>query len=124
MQLLMFGSLFGFLSGLGGWVTFKLLHGSLWGVTLVWTPVIAVRGGFLCAFGAGIGAVPGLTAWGQWVALARIWLPLTGRLPWRVMAFLEDAHQQGVLRQAGEVYQFRHTRLQDHLVRSPELRDR
>src|SRR6202012_1595339 len=42
------------------------------------------------AFGAGFGYVVSLTAWGQWAALARIWLPLTGRLPWRVVAFLDD----------------------------------
>jgi hypothetical protein len=50
------------------------------------------------------------------VALSRIWLPLTRRLPWRLIAFLDDACQQGVLRQAGAVYQFRHARLQDHLI--------
>ncbi|MFJ9618821.1 NACHT domain-containing protein [Streptomyces noursei] len=60
----------------------------------------------------------GLTAWGQWIALARIWLPLTGQLPWRVEEFLKDAHQRGILRQAGAVYQFRHARLHDHLSQS------
>ncbi|GAA0346071.1 NACHT domain-containing protein [Streptomyces blastmyceticus] len=58
------------------------------------------------------------TAYGQWVAFSRIWLPLTGRLPWPVVTFLEDAYQRGVLRQAGAVYQFRHARLQDHLART------
>lgn len=55
------------------------------------------------------------TAWGQWVLLSRVWLPLTGRLPWTVIAFLDDAYHRGVLRQAGAVYQFRHARLQNHL---------
>lgn len=55
------------------------------------------------------------TAWGQWLILARIWLPLTGRMPWRILAFLNDAYQRDVLRHAGAVYQFRHARLQDHL---------
>ncbi|MCT2587217.1 XRE family transcriptional regulator [Actinophytocola gossypii] len=57
-----------------------------------------------------------LTAWGQWVVFARIWLPLTGRLPWAVSAFLDDAYRRGVLRQVGAVYQFRHARLQTHLA--------
>lgn len=57
-----------------------------------------------------------VTVWGPWL-IARSWLPLTGRLPWSVMAFLADAHRRGVLRQAGGVYQFRHARLQDHLAR-------
>lgn len=86
--------------------------------------------------GLAIGAVGGLTgalsyafaftAWGQWVILSRMWLPLTGKLPWSMIAFLDDAYRRGVLRQAGAVYQFRHARLQDHLAdheaaRSPEL---
>ncbi|MFF9351281.1 trypsin-like peptidase domain-containing protein [Streptomyces sp. NPDC014734] len=71
--------------------------------------------GLEAAFGAGLAYGCGLTAWGQWVALARIWLPLTGRLPWRLMAFLDDAHQREVLRQAGAVYQFRHAKVQTHL---------
>lgn len=65
-----------------------------------------------------IGLVMGtsLTAWGQWLLFARIWLPLTGRLPWSVAAFLDDACRRGVLRQVGAVYQFRHARLQAHLT--------
>ncbi|CAK7287034.1 hypothetical protein SGPA1_41294 [Streptomyces misionensis JCM 4497] len=41
---------------------------------------------------------------------------MTGRLPWAVAAFLDDAYQRGVLRQAGAVYQFRHARLQSRLA--------
>ncbi|SCG54516.1 NACHT domain-containing protein [Micromonospora halophytica] len=123
-QWLTIGPLFGLVTGLGVGVIVKLLNGSLWGVTLVWTFPGGLRFGFLTALGGGLGAVLSLTAWGQWVVLARIWLPLTRRLPWRVMTFLEDAHQQrGVLRQAGAFYQFRHSRLQDHFARPPEHRD-
>ncbi len=57
-----------------------------------------------------------VTAWGQWLVFARVWLPLTGRLPWSVVAFLDDACRRGVLRQVGAVYQFRHVRLQSHLA--------
>lgn len=56
----------------------------------------------------------------QWVVLARIWLPLTGRLPWAVMTFLDDAYERDILRQTGAVYQFRHALLQDHLVNSQD----
>lgn len=66
--------------------------------------------------GAGSYAVS-FTAWGQWLLFGRIWLPLSGRLPRAPIAFLEDAHRRGVLRQAGAVYQFRHARLQEHLRR-------
>jgi hypothetical protein len=32
------------------------------------------------------------------------------------MRFYEDAHQNGVLRQSGAAYQFRHIKLRDHLA--------
>lgn len=60
----------------------------------------------------------GLSAWG-WLLPTRLWLCATGRLPWRLMAFLDDAHRRGVLRQAGAVYQFRHARLQEQLATNP-----
>ncbi|MEU5363878.1 NACHT domain-containing protein [Streptomyces sp. NPDC005925] len=56
-----------------------------------------------------------LSAWGR-TATARLWLALTGRAPWRLMTFLEDAHRRGVLRQAGARYEFRHQRLQHRLA--------
>lgn len=75
-----------------------------------------------------VGAIGGLggtfsyalsfTAWGQWAVLSRLWLPLTGKLPWDTVAFLDDAYHRGVLRQTGAVYQFRHVRLQHHLGHS------
>jgi hypothetical protein len=56
------------------------------------------------------------TAWG-WFAIARWWLALRRCLPWRLMRFLADAHEQrGVLRQVGAVYEFRHVELQHHLA--------
>ncbi|MEV0172055.1 NACHT domain-containing protein [Streptomyces sp. NPDC050803] len=60
-----------------------------------------------------------LTAWGR-LLTARLWLCTAGRLPWRLMAFLAEAHRRGVLRQAGAVYQFRHARLQERLAAPPE----
>jgi hypothetical protein len=53
------------------------------------------------------------TAWAKFVVI-RVWLAITGRLPWRLMTFLVEAHRRGVLRQVGGQYQFRHSRLQDH----------
>lgn len=57
-----------------------------------------------------------LSSWGSWLVFTRLWLPLTGRLPWRPKRFLEDAHDRGVLRQVGAAYQFRHAQLRDHLA--------
>jgi NACHT domain/Trypsin-like peptidase domain len=83
-------------------------------------PVLGLLAGLVFgiegAFGGGLGYGLSFTAWGQWVALSRMWLPLTRRLPWAVIAFLDDAHERGVLRKAGAVYQFRHARLEAHLA--------
>jgi transcriptional regulator with XRE-family HTH domain len=95
--------------GLGAGLLNGLAYGALRGLE------VGTVFGLEAAFGAGLGYGLSLTAWGQWVALSRIWLPLTGRLPWALIAFLDDAHQRGVLRQAGAVYQFRHARIQSHL---------
>ncbi|MFE5919140.1 NACHT domain-containing protein [Streptomyces sp. NPDC056468] len=48
--------------------------------------------------------------------LTRCYLALHRKLPLDLMAFLADAHERGVLRQAGAVYQFRHIDLQHHLA--------
>ena len=64
-------------------------------------------------------------AWPRFV-VARCWLALRGRLPWRLMAFLADARQREILRQSGGTFQFRHIRLQEALagqtVRDPSPR--
>ncbi|MFD9789928.1 NACHT domain-containing protein [Streptomyces sp. NPDC059070] len=59
-----------------------------------------------------------LSAWGR-LGVARLWLCPRGALPWRLMAFLAEAHRRGVLRQAGAVHQFRHARLQERLALPP-----
>ncbi|MFI6056118.1 helix-turn-helix domain-containing protein [Streptomyces violascens] len=99
--------------GVGGWLVVELFQGLLG--PLVWTPsetlLLASSGGL---GGAGAYALC-FTAWGQWVVIGRIWLPLTGRLPRDTMEFLDDAYERGALRRTGAVYQFRHSRLQHHL---------
>lgn len=69
---------------------------------------------------AGVGYMFGViflldSAWWHFV-VARSWAALRRRLPWRLMHYLEDAHERGVLRQAGAVLQFRHARLHDRLL--------
>ncbi|MER7770540.1 hypothetical protein [Kitasatospora sp. NPDC096140] len=54
--------------------------------------------------------------WGAY-SVVRVRHALWGRLPWRLMRFLQDAHQRGVLQQVGAVYQFRHVRLRDTLAK-------
>ncbi|GHF33920.1 hypothetical protein GCM10010218_13820 [Streptomyces mashuensis] len=67
----------------------------------------------LMGAGMGLAALLG-SAWGSF-QVSRTWLWMTGRLPWRLMKFLDDAHHVGVLRQTGAVYQFQHVRLQEQL---------
>jgi len=77
-------------------------------------PAGGVANGILFGIGAGILSFF-QAAWPQY-EIARAWLALPRRLPWRLMAFLADAHRRGVLRQAGAVYQFRHIELQRRLA--------
>lgn len=82
-------------------------------------PVAVVIVGFTTAVAASVGGglLVGLTraAWG-WFSFARTCLVLGGWLPWHLMAFLEDAHARGIIRQVGAVYQFRHLELQRRLA--------
>ncbi|GLY51666.1 NACHT domain-containing protein [Lentzea sp. NBRC 102530] len=54
-------------------------------------------------------------AWTRFL-VARAALALAGRLPWRLMRFLAAARESGLLRVAGNGYQFWHVRLQERLV--------
>jgi hypothetical protein len=85
--------------------TYHLVSG-----TLCW--ILAWAFAVLAATGMWI--FPGMV-WGPWL-IARCWLALRGCLPWKLMAFLDDAHTRGVLRESGGFYQFRHARLQQHLA--------
>jgi hypothetical protein len=71
-------------------------------------------------FGLVAGLVVG-TAFLEWpmFGMVRILMMARRRTPLRLMSFLAEAHDRGVLRQSGGIYQFRHARLQDHLARHP-----
>jgi hypothetical protein len=86
-------------------LTYHLVSGALCWV-LAWA--------FATLAATGMWIFPGMV-WGPWL-IARCWLALRNRLPWNLMAFLDDAHRRGVLRQSGGVYQFRHARLQQYLA--------
>jgi len=66
--------------------------------------------------GAGLGCVVSNAS--VLYAASLTWWALRGRLPWRLMRFLDDAHRRGLLRQTGAVYQFRHASLGRHLAGS------
>jgi hypothetical protein len=83
---------------------------------------IGLASGLAVGLAVGTGVSMSQTAWPSYL-LERVWLVLNQRLPWSLMSFLADAHRRGVLRQAGEVYQFRHIELQHRLATRPELAD-
>ncbi|MCZ0975776.1 hypothetical protein O1L55_40170 [Streptomyces albulus] len=116
-QLLVWSPVFGVLVGFGSLAVVYPAAAVLGPVA--WNLTAALKLGLISGLGGALGYAFSLTSWGQWTVFSRIWLPLTGRLPWSVVAFLEDAYRRGVLRQAGAVYQFRHARLQHHLARGP-----
>ncbi|MGW7545940.1 NACHT domain-containing protein [Streptomyces sp. NPDC054770] len=90
-----------------------------WGFALEGVVVSLVQSlSFGLAVGLPIGFMLGLarSVWMEYL-VTRIRLAARGRVPWRFMSFLADAHERrGVLRQAGAVYQFRHLDLQRHLA--------
>ncbi|MER7211538.1 NACHT domain-containing protein [Streptosporangium sp. NPDC000239] len=94
------------------------------GVTtgIAYTFAYGVRAAVLPATVFGLGYaladhLMGLTTsvWGRY-AVAKAWLALLGRVPWRFMDFLDDTHRRGLLRRVGAVYQFRHVRFQEYLL--------
>ncbi|MEU8512803.1 hypothetical protein AB0C76_14605 [Kitasatospora sp. NPDC048722] len=70
---------------------------------------------FLTAWSCSALALVAMSRWGRWTA-TRVELWLSGRLPWNVMGFLEDAHRLGLLRQVGGVHQYRHAELRRRLA--------
>ncbi|WP_344022685.1 NACHT domain-containing protein [Streptomyces luteireticuli] len=115
-QFLLWTPAFGLLVGSGALVMMRPMSVVLGPIS--WELSSLVQVGVTSGLGGVLSYVFAFTAFGQWVVFSRVWLPLTGRLPWHVVAFLEDAYRRGVLRQAGAVYQFRHGRLQEHLART------
>lgn len=96
--------------GLAGWLADALTGGLTYGV----------------ATGLAAGLVGGrrpdglVIRSGAWLSyvLAIGLLVTCGKLPLRLMDFLDDAHRLGLLRTVGPAYQFRHAEFQDHLVRT------
>lgn len=79
-------------------------------------PATAAVLGLATAAANGFGIALGMNAWGHWLVLTRIWLVVTRRLPADLIGFLDDAHNKGVLRQIGGMYQFRHSSLEQSLL--------
>ena len=122
---------------LAGGVGFGAIFGVVAGVVvgLEAGPGTGIAAGIAAATGVSVGtdvtlwaaAVVGVgVAFGLWLSTSQAawpsylltmgWLAFSHRLPRSLMGFLADAHQRGVLRQVGAVYQFRHIDLQHRLA--------
>ncbi len=109
--------------------TITILYGTVAGLVLGTACGRAVRALFGITDGPSLGACAGIAfaiaiilglsmigaAWSRG-RISSLLLAMRGRLPWRLMTFLDDAHRHGILRQAGAVYQFRHYELQRRLA--------
>ncbi|MET8007963.1 NACHT domain-containing protein [Nonomuraea glycinis] len=80
------------------------------------SPSPHVHGGMGVVFGIVLGMVNKRQHMWLKSTIALLHLGPSGRLPFRLMRFLHDLHQLGVLRTVGPFYQFRHAELHDHLA--------
>jgi hypothetical protein len=96
--------------GLGPTLAFGL------GFGIAFAPTAGITAGLYVGGAFGLFGIVGHGRTWFWFCVARFWLAATGRLPWRLMRFLDDAYHRGVLRRVGAAYQFRHARLQDYLA--------
>jgi NACHT domain len=103
----------GLAGGLAGGLAFGLAFGLAGGLTGGLAVGLAV--GLAAGLAGGLTVSMLQTTWPSYM-LTRGWLALHHQLPWPLMSFLADAHQRGVLRQAGAVYQFRHLGLEHRLA--------
>lgn len=83
-------------------------------------PVIAAGLGVAAGLAVGVGGMKstGSSAWVRY-HLAVVINAARGRGPLRFGAFLDWAHEAGLLRVSGVAYQFRHRQLQDRLASPP-----
>ncbi|SDK50239.1 hypothetical protein SAMN05216298_0301 [Glycomyces sambucus] len=79
------------------------------------TPRLAVEMGPGLLLGLVVKLVSGIASTAYRLCHISLAFPNGRKLPWRFLAFLEGAHDRGVLRQVGATYEFRHEALQTYL---------
>lgn len=113
--------------GLTGWLAARLTGGTPVGLAAGLTTGLA--GGLVGGLASGLAArragrlVIRSGAWLSYV-IATYQLAASGKLPLRLITFLDDAYRLGLLRTVGPAYQFRHAEFQDHLIQSEPLTPR
>ncbi len=114
----------GGVSALFGWFAFRRVGAVSYGLAGFVVGGLAMAHHISLGLGLAAGAIFGLAvglttalsrSWGIY-QVSRAWLALRGQTPLQLNRFLQDAHRRGVLRLAGALYQFRHTRLHDRLA--------
>ncbi|MFB9410298.1 NACHT domain-containing protein [Dactylosporangium matsuzakiense] len=83
--------------------------------------LVSGLGGVLGGLAVGLAFAVATGSWFAFIASV-LFLAARRRLPLDLMAFLRDAHRRGVLRETGAIYQFRHVRLQQHLLATEHRR--
>ena len=124
IQICVAGLVGGLLGGLVGGLLGGLRGGPMSGLG------IGLGAGIGMKIGLGVGLVIGLVGGlgqissGAWLSytLTSCRLAAAGKLPLRLMDFLDDAHRLGLLRTTGPTYQFRHAEFHDHLIRTSSSR--
>jgi hypothetical protein len=107
------GFVVGLVTGLGFGLWWRLLAGLMFGLTAGLAAGLVA--GLVAGLAVGLAAGMVRTVWPSYM-ITRGWLAFRRQLPWSLMSFLSDAHQRGILRQAGGVYQLRHLELQHRLA--------
>ncbi|MCD7441908.1 NACHT domain-containing protein [Streptomyces lincolnensis] len=101
--------------GAQNWLMTVIVPVRVWGSELSGHRLWPVLVGLVPALLVGLAAALRQAAWPCYTA-ARHYLALRSGLPRDLMGFLADAHDRGVLRRVGAVYQFRHIELQHRLA--------
>jgi hypothetical protein len=104
------------LIGLAFGMAFGLMAGLMAGLTA--GPTDGLTGGLAFGLAAGLTTklISGASSMFYRLSHLSLAFPYGRKLPWSLMAFLEDAHRRGVLRQVGATYEFRHAALQTYLT--------
>ncbi|WP_218137824.1 NACHT domain-containing protein [Streptomyces sp. cf386] len=101
--------------GTQGWCAKLFGSTRVWGGgttgAYLWLYIVGLVPAVLIAVAIGIRQ----SAWCHY-AVARCWLALRWKFPYDLWGFLADAHDRGILRRTGAVYQFRHIELQHRLA--------
>ncbi|MFB7084402.1 NACHT domain-containing protein [Streptomyces sp. NPDC056296] len=105
--------------GAQGWCAALTGSTRVWGAEAAGGPLWGFVVGLIPAVLTGLALGIRQAAWGHYT-VARCYLALRRGLPYDLMAFLADAHDRGVLRRVGAVYQFRHIELQHRLAPAHE----